>query len=361
VITDKGTQTIDTAVLVKKIEYPTSSNTSINGNSTLENEYETYTLSYPSSVNGQVSAAWSLEGLEGYAEIVSQDNSSCVIKKLQESAMSEVGTLTCSLSKASGASLFSVTRSIEVVNPDIAETDAGICAALYAAGLCANETYITKIEAAAITWEQLTTDRYQDATSVFYKYRSEVKSFNGFKFFTGITRAFMYMFKNFSNMTSIEFPNSIVTWDDDICSQCDNLERVILPQGMEVIPRSMFYNCYKLKNITIPESVTSIGPMVFNRCYDLDIVIPKNVTSIAWNAYAGCFDTNRITCYCEVAPTLASSSFGEDMSSYTGSSVKNQGLNTLYVPANATGYEEGYWLDPVQNPDKCGFTLSKTL
>lgn len=38
-----------------------------------------------------------------------------------------------------------------------------------------------------------------------------------------------------------------------------------------------------------------------------------------------------------------------------------EGTKTLYVPVDATGYDTSYWLDPLQNPDKCGFTISKTL
>ena len=39
----------------------------------------------------------------------------------------------------------------------------------------------------------------------------------------------------------------------------------------------------------------------------------------------------------------------------------NQGVNMLYVPQGATGYDAGYWLDPLQNATKCGFTISYTL
>lgn len=355
--TSKGRKTVDTSVTVKAIEYPTSSNTSILGNGTLENKYETYTLSYPPSVNGKVTAVWSLTGLDEYAEIVSQDNTSCVIKKLQESALSEVGTLTCALSKANGTSLFSVTKSIEVVNPNIAETDAGICKALYDAGLCANETFVTKIEAAAITAEQLKPNLYQDG--IFHPQRDNIKSFNGFQYFTSVTTIRRETFKD-CKFTSIKFPDNIQSIGDGAFSQCSKLESIQFPDGITEIPRDCCGNCYALKEAIIPESVTTIRPSAFKRCYYLDIVIPKNVTYIYWGAYAGCFSSNRITCYCLTAPTVDSDTFGSS-SDYTGKSVKDQGLNTLYVPANATGYEEGYWLDPLCNADKCGFTLSKTL
>lgn len=39
---------------------------------------------------------------------------------------------------------------------------------------------------------------------------------------------------------------------------------------------------------------------------------------------------------------------------YTGSMATNR---ILYVHKGATGYDTGYWKDPLQNADKCGFTL----
>ena len=56
-----------------------------------------------------------------------------------------------------------------------------------------------------------------------------------------------------------------------------------------------------------------------------------------------------------------SSSFGSSSQNYVGYNFRNTGENTLYVPAGATGYDTGKWLDPLQNAEKCGFTLSATL
>lgn len=62
-----------------------------------------------------------------------------------------------------------------------------------------------------------------------------------------------------------------------------------------------------------------------------------------------------------MAPRLSKNTFGNTIFDYTGKNTHNTGENTLYVPAGATGYDKGYWLDPLQNAEKCGFTLSKTL
>ena len=59
------------------------------------------------------------------------------------------------------------------------------------------------------------------------------------------------------------------------------------------------------------------------------------------------------------APGLNNAVFGDSSSGFTGKDVT--GPKTLYVPAGATGYDKGQWLDPLQNAEKCGFTLSATL
>lgn len=61
------------------------------------------------------------------------------------------------------------------------------------------------------------------------------------------------------------------------------------------------------------------------------------------------------------APTSEVLSFGRYDTDFTGRDTKSSGENILYVPQGATGYDTSYWLDPLQNPDKCGFTISYTL
>lgn len=58
---------------------------------------------------------------------------------------------------------------------------------------------------------------------------------------------------------------------------------------------------------------------------------------------------------------IGSYCFGSSNDTYTGRNTYNTGENILYVPQGATGYDSGYWLDPLQNASKCGFTISYTL
>ena len=309
IVTDKGSETIDTSVAIKAVVYPTQALTSIVGNSTLEKVYEVYSLQYATAVTGRVTAVWSLTGLDGYASIYSSDNSSCVIKKLQESASSVVGTLTCDLRKSNGDTLFTVNKTISVVNDTIAETDAGICKALYDAGLIENETFVTKDEAKVITADLLQPGSSL-MSSVFYSQAANISSFDGFKYFTAIRELKAYTFYGCSAMASITLPAEMTSIGDFGFGLCRSLSSLVLPETITTIGKSAFYmcsslvsiaipskvsvlqektfiDCTNLANVTIGEGVTEIGTAVFQKCSGLkSISIPSNVKILGQLAFA---------------------------------------------------------------------------
>ena len=78
--------------------------------------------------------------------------------------------------------------------------------------------------------------------------------------------------------------------------QCEKLENVILPNGITSINNTMFYDCTSLKNINIPDSITAIGYLAFNGCTTLtSITIPDSVSSIGSSAFDEC-DSLTIRC-----------------------------------------------------------------
>ena len=315
--TNSGSKVKDLTVTVKARVYPSSSQTTMSGSSKLESTRTTYQLSFSvSGITGDMVATWTLSGMEGYAEIESYDNSSCVVKKLAETSNLVQGTLSCALKKRyNNANLFTVTKNVKVVNERVAETDTGIVTALYNAGLCANPNYITKEEAALVTDVDLQPGTSQ-STSIFYSQRYNIKSFDGFKYFIGV----------------------------------------------KSIKERTFYGCSSLTSIVIPEGVTSIGGSCFEGCSSLtSITLPSTLTSIGDQCFYGCTSLSSIISHITTAPNVLYETFGTDKGSYTGRNTYNTGENTLYVPAGATGYDTGYWLDPLQNAEKCGFTLSATL
>ncbi|MCL2185093.1 MAG: leucine-rich repeat protein [Treponema sp.] len=89
-----------------------------------------------------------------------------------------------------------------------------------------------------------------------------------------------------TDITSITIPGSITTIGANTFSDCENIESVILLNGVTTIGDNAFSSSV-IKSITIPASVTSIGKAAFNRCYGLSsLTIPASVTSIGEAAFS---------------------------------------------------------------------------
>jgi len=121
---------------------------------------------------------------------------------------------------------------------------------------------------------------------------------------------------------------------------------------------------YDCSEVNIPEGVTSLGFLCFNGAPLTSVTLPESVTSLGGGCFSYCPYLTSIYSLRSTAPGLSSNPFGEfspGNAEYTGRNTYNQGVNMLYVPQGATGYDASYWLDPLQNATKCGFTISYTL
>ena len=148
-------------------------------------------------------------------------------------------------------------------------------------------------------------------------------------------------------------------------SGCKKLRTVILPNAVEciIIKEYVFENCTSLEKIDVPVKFDSYyeGSNFLN-CSNLkEINIHPDSIRFAKNEFRGCVNLKTIRLPVSPALTAGSGMFGGGTTSYTGRNTYNTGENMLYVPAGATGYDTGYWLDPLCNPEKCGFTISYTL
>ena len=91
-------------------------------------------------------------------------------------------------------------------------------AIMYANGLCANENYMTREEAAAVTEEQLKPSR---GKSIFYD--RNIKTFKEFKYFVSLIQIPSECFNSCTSLASIEIPNSVTSIGDYAFYSCKNL------------------------------------------------------------------------------------------------------------------------------------------
>lgn len=90
------------------------------------------------------------------------------------------------------------------------------------------------------------------------------------------------------------------------------------------------------------------------------VVIGENVVSLPPQMFRKAKYLKHIYCHARTAPSVTYNTFGDDSSSFAGSSVA-AGEKILYVPVGATGYEESYWASMLLDSTRCGFTISYTL
>ena len=91
-----------------------------------------------------------------------------------------------------------------------------------------------------------------------------------------------------SKASSITLPNSIVALGSFSFHGCINLQTIVVPASVTLIPDEFAYGCQHLSSVTIPEGVTEIGQSAFNGCTALDEIVLPGVTTIGTSAFYGC-------------------------------------------------------------------------
>ena len=116
---------------------------------------------------------------------------------------------------------------------------------------------------------------------------------------------------------------------------CENLESVVIPNGLITINNSAFRNCSKLKSISIPSSVSTIGDSAFYYCANLESITVENGNT-KYTAQSNCLieiDTKTLILGCKnsVIPT---SDIVNTIGNYAFAYC--EGLTNITIPANIT-------------------------
>ena len=102
-------------------------------------------------------------------------------------------------------------------------------------------------------------------------------------------------FRDCSNLTNINIPNSVTSIGSYAFSSCSSLTNINIPKSVTSIIGGAFAGCSNLTNINIPNSVTYIGEGAFNNCSSLTTInIPNSVTYIGSYAFSGCSSLTTI-------------------------------------------------------------------
>lgn len=104
-------------------------------------------------------------------------------------------------------------------------------------------------------------------------------------------------FKNCDSIEEVTMPKSFEKCGTSgIFPDCDNLKKIIIPEGVKEIPTGAFRDTTGLTSVEIPNSVTTINSSAFRDCLNLDnVVIPSSVQKIMSYAFEGCIYLKNLT------------------------------------------------------------------
>ena len=96
-------------------------------------------------------------------------------------------------------------------------------------------------------------------------------------------------FRNCINIQKVQLPNSVEIILNDAFDGCQNLKQVTWPANLIQIESGAFAGCTKLKKVNLPYGIKKIGSAAFADCYSLkEIKIPDSVVEIGKEAFSGC-------------------------------------------------------------------------
>ncbi|MBQ7257648.1 MAG: leucine-rich repeat protein [Abditibacteriota bacterium] len=96
------------------------------------------------------------------------------------------------------------------------------------------------------------------------------------------------------NDAVLEIPKGIIGIGYEAFSDCNSLQKIILPDSIKYISDKSFANCKSLKNINLPNNIEFIGNSAFRNCPIKEIIIPKKINKIYDYAFAGAKITELI-------------------------------------------------------------------
>lgn len=128
--------------------------------------------------------------------------------------------------------------------------------------------------------------------SPWYPFADEIETIILSNGITGIGR---YAFAICPQLKSVEIPNSVTHIGAGAFYWCGSLTSITIPNSVTSIGDAAFSTCTSLTSVTLPDSVTTVSNSLFDSCLALEnVTIGKNVTSIGASAFSNCYALTEI-------------------------------------------------------------------
>lgn len=110
-------------------------------------------------------------------------------------------------------------------------------------------------------------------------------SYLGRRSFSGCKRLSCVKFQESTMLKGIE---------TGVFQNCESIEEICLPKGIEEIGNRAFYRCTALKNVQMPEGIRIIGNEAFYQTAIQEIRLPSTLEEIGHSAFLKCRSLERI-------------------------------------------------------------------
>lgn len=133
---------------------------------------------------------------------------------------------------------------------------------------------------------------YEEASSIkqindLFGDSKHFKSFDEFRYFTGVTQIPESMFENWDQLRKITIPDSVTEIGAYAFNRCESLVSITLSNRTERIGTYAFSNT-GIQNINLPTSLKEIGDYAFLNSQINNISIPGSVRNIATGSFSNC-------------------------------------------------------------------------
>lgn len=157
-------------------------------------------------------------------------------------------------------------------------------------------------------------------------------------------------FKNNENIQRVIISDGITTVGDNVFESCVNLSDIQLPPSLTKIGDNAFRDCKKLQKVILSDNVTRLGSFAFYGCDNLkDVTLGKNITELPYWVFGWCTSLEKIKipegvtsidgafAYCDLLKEINI----PDGLTYIGPhSFANTDLTAFHIPQGVTEIKE---------------------
>ena len=105
----------------------------------------------------------------------------------------------------------------------------------------------------------------------------------------GVTKIRNSAFSQCKNLKEVVLPSSLEEINGYAFCSCSELNKINLPDNLKIIGKSSFGGCCSLENLYLPDSIIKIEQGIFEECTNLKSVrLPEGLESIPINAFKFC-------------------------------------------------------------------------